>query len=301
MEEGSTATAFLSAAGGCPLDARSIRTFARFEEEPLAGAPARASSWLQLGCRENPAVDTNALLEGDGTVTMRKPRCVSFRTCFLFVLLPVLALICLAVPLAAHLRSASETLRLEGAVSIDVDQLNGNVEHLEGMMSSDADNFGQHLGSFCFGRGLDGSKQEVGGIKITLFKHDRVTPWFHEGLLWFLFFDDESKHWGKALQSWNSSSIEDRVHAANRAIPIHLNMFPPAVQYLTAHIGITEHFVRHWHAVLAGRAFHAGLPIQYRIEGIGALTSAGPGDLQPGTCPSQPLVGVQNFLAKHLS
>jgi len=299
MEEGSTATAFLSAE--CPLDARSIRSFALFEEEAPAVAPARASSWLQRCCRENPAVDTNALLEGEGTVTMRKPRCLSFRTCCLFVLLPVLALICLAVPLAAHLRSASRNFRLEGTVSIDVDQLDGNVEHVEGMLSSDSENFGQHLGSFCFGKELDGSRQEVGGIKITLFKHDRVTPWFHEGLLWFLFFDDENAHWGKAIHNWNSSSITDRVRAANRAIPIHLNMFPPAVQFLTAHIGITEQFVRHWHAVLAGKAFHAGLPIQYRIEATGALTSAGPGDWQPDECPTQPWVGVQNFLAKHLT
>jgi len=304
MEEGSTATAFLSAPGECPLDAHSIRSFALFEEEaPPAAASSRHTSWLPLAsCRANPAVDTNALLEGEGTVPMRKPRFLSGRTCCLFVLLPALVLLCLTVPLAARLSSGSDSnLLLEGNVSIDVDQLNGDVEHLEGVLSSDAENFGQHLGSFCFGRALDGSRQSVGSVKVTLFKHDRVTPWFHKGLLWFLFFDDENKHWGKALHSWNSSSITERVRTANRAIPIHLNYFPPTVQFLTAHIGITEHFVRHWHAVLAGKAFQAGLPIQYRLEGVGALTSAGPGDLQPKKCPSQPWVGVQNFLTKHLT
>merc|ERR1740121_767323 len=201
-----------------------------------------------------------------------------------------------------HLRSQpGAALVLEGRLSNDADQLNFERPPPQGLLSVDSENFGQHLGSFCFGRALEGTRQEVGGIKLTLFKNDRVTPWVHEGALWFLFYDDETKHWGKALQQWNTSSMQDRLRWANRAVQIDLKRFPPTVQYLTARIGITEHYVRHWHAVLAGKSFHTGLSIEYRVEASRALSSTGPDQTRPGRCPRDPLVGVQNFLAKLMS
>lgn len=115
-------------------------------------------------------------------------------------------------------------------------------------------------------------------------------PWWIQGQVTWMLFDDQRGHWRAARQHFEDSTVSEKARASNVRYD-----FPPLPWPRTraswSQLGIHEASPRRWHLVLGGSGLAKGRPrSRYRVWAWGHLKSGGRGELSPGSCPgSSPL------------
>jgi len=160
-----------------------------------------------------------------------------------------------------------------------------------------------HLGGFCLGKSVV-EGETVGVIEVALVKKS-PGPWPAKGEFTVLSFDDEANHWGKLVETWNSSSRVDKIQLASNFKVLDLELIGPLDNRTTIGVrfGITEHFYHHWHTVLLAYGVEDPQHVQIEAEhrGFQALSKFEAGDLQPKACPHDHSRDVTAWVYSHLS
>lgn len=176
----------------------------------------------------------------------------------------------------------------DGAAS-SFTQLAGSLELNRSMVA------GHHLGGFCFGHDRENT---AGMIWIDvqlpikyLIDADR-NGWSAKVLV----FDDEERHWGVDGTMWKSSSCKEKIRRANIVTSME-------VRHFIHSIAVREAYNRHWHIAvvtcpLDGYAnkkwWHSKLRLDYTIYARKELSVIPMGDMDPSSCPAQPIQFVED-------
>lgn len=120
------------------------------------------------------------------------------------------------------------------------------------------------------------------------------SPSFHNGILTWMLFDDQERHWGAVRDRLDNSTNLEITHASSTLyrFPAPPWFFSKAYLHTTA---VKEKFARHWHIVLSGaNVLQDGPRSRYRVFVKSHLRSFGPSNLSPEKCPgTSPLVWLQ--------
>jgi len=114
------------------------------------------------------------------------------------------------------------------------------------------------------------------------------------GMLTWMLFDDQERHWGAVRDRFNTSTFGEMRRASS------LVSYLPAPPFFTGQMyphltGITEKFARQWHIVLCGASLlQSGPRSRYRVSLKKHLSAFGPSSFSPEKCPGMsPLVWLQ--------
>lgn len=82
-------------------------------------------------------------------------------------------------------------------------------------------NFAEYVGKFCFGYQTNDTDGSVGVVRISMTSHVvPKKPLTQKGMLYFLLFDDEKKHWKEARKHWDTSTCLEKKASASLATEI---------------------------------------------------------------------------------